>query len=41
MTENIMDSGLFDVKAIAEFDGTNYENTTTVSYCAAGRSTGA
>jgi len=41
MTENIEESGIFYVKATAEFDGTSYDKTATVSHCAAGRSTSA
>ena len=41
ITQNIMESGLFNVMATAEIDGKIYNETATVSHCAAVGSTGA
>jgi hypothetical protein len=41
ITKDITESGHFDVKASAQIDGKNYEETATVSHCAAGGRTGA
>jgi hypothetical protein len=40
ITKYITESGQFDVKASAQIGGRNYEQIATVSYCAAGGSTG-
>jgi hypothetical protein len=41
VTEHIKEGGLFDVKAIAEIDGKNIEETATVSHWATGGCIGA